>query len=129
MTIHQQSSYIVSHPGFKSAVANFINGDPKDITILLTDVQFHCIDVQIKNSAREYGACKRMVGSDIKTKLLNIQPPENLNVQLHIPIVKKQDECKVVSIKDGINQIKKRVARFLDPSQLALTFPEILKLG
>lgn len=127
MTINQQSNYIISHPGFKTAVANFMNGEVEDMRILLTDIQFHCIDVQIRNSAREYGNCKRMLGSDIKKKLLNISVPENLDVKLHIPLPIPANECKVVSMNENISQIKKRVARIFDPKQLALTFPELLQ--
>jgi len=118
MTIKQQTDFVITHPAFADAVNSFNNGDGKKIADILFDLQLHCIDVQIRNSAKEYGSRKRMNSSDIKEGLLSMRQPDNLNVYLPIPL--PQPECKVVNL---ITHIKRKVAKYFNPLQLSL-FPD-----
>lgn len=118
MKIQDHTDYIVSHPAFADAVNDF-NETPQKLNDLIFKIQLHAIDTQIKNSAREYGSCKRMNGSDIKEALLSMRQPDNLNIQLNIPIT-KADYCKVI---DLMTHIKKKSAKYFNPLQLSL-FPE-----
>lgn len=121
MNIKEQTDYVLRHPGFVEAVRLFAMGDTEYFRDVLYRLQLHCIDVQIKNSAKEYGLCKRMNGSDIKEALLSLRQPENLDVRLPIPVfVPPVEECMVIDLVPHKN---KRAARFFNPLQLMFEFP------
>lgn len=105
MTIKEQANYVVTHPMMESAVAAWRDGDCSCMVDLLVRIQLHCIDTQVKASAKEYGSCKRMNSSDIKDALLGMKLPDGLAVYLPIP----PRRCVVVEIKKDGEQNEPRL--------------------
>lgn len=89
MNIRQQTTLIIAHPMFAEAIS-----DAEIMADLLIRLQLHCIEVQMKNSAKQYGLHRRMNYSDIKEALLSMKQPENLSLYLPIP----EQKCRVVQI-------------------------------
>lgn len=108
MTLTEQTDYVMKHPAWVEAM-----GDIGKMRELLNDLQLHCVETQVRASAREYGSCRRMNYSDIKESLLGIGLPRDFNIYLKIPKV-----CKVVDMV-----VRKKPHRYVDPMQLVIEFP------
>ena len=136
MNLSQQTEYIMSHPAFRDCVEEYGCGNSEPFVDLLNTIQLHCVDVQVKNSAKCFGQHKWQNSSDIRLALDAIKLPTNFDVKLKMPLPKDytsgigpfiqpivKPDCRVIDFSSAFQQIKKRVARYFNPCQLSFEFP------
>ena len=132
-TIRKTVTDMFSHPGFIYAVNQFQNKSPKDLEIILMNLCFHIMEVQQRKSGHVFAVNNKngMNASDIKKLLVNLDPPENLNLLISLPnpngitsqtlaVDIPENDCVVIPIRrKGIKT---------DPCQLSL-WDELYKVA
>lgn len=124
-TIKQTISYIKSHPFYREALR-----DESLMEKLLFDIMFEVWQITAKNSVSAYRDTKRLNAPEIISALRDLEPPQNLDLRLPIPLVETEDECAVVPLKvvhtiQPIVYIKPKVQRHIrmpNPFQLIIEF-------
>ena len=97
MTISQNSEYALSHPFLKMAATEFLNGNKKELKTLLDTLQEDMYHKVLAQCVKSYKRFKNENYPIIEEAIRFTAPPENLNVQLRIPM--PAPECKVVVMK------------------------------
>jgi len=79
-TIKQTLGNMLEHPSFKVALMQYQEGNSKDMLIMLINYSAHLLEIAQRNcghTAAKYMKVK-MNASDIKKKIVNHEPPNNL---------------------------------------------------
>jgi len=94
MTISQNSNYVLEHPYLKAAVNSFLSGDHKQLKFILDSLQEDMYHKMLPLCAKAYKANKKENYPQVEQAILEVSPPDRLNIQLPIPL--PTIECKIV---------------------------------
>jgi len=85
MNIKKNTEYILNHPQTKLAIDSYNNGDTKMLEQLIFEIQFHTFDKTALLCSQVYGVNKWNNTCVIKDLIRNVEPPNNLSINLSIP--------------------------------------------
>lgn len=85
MNIKKNVEYVMGHPFTKSAIEEYVQGDPSKLETLLFEIHFHVFDKTALLCSKTYGLNKWNNSGVIKEFIRNVEPPTNLSISLPIP--------------------------------------------
>lgn len=96
MTISQNSNYVLEHPFLKAAINAFLSGEIKDLKFILDSLQEDMYHKMLPLCAKAYKANKKENYPQVEQAILEVSPPDRLNIHLPIPL---PTVCKVVPMR------------------------------